>query len=93
MNVTKSSKKEVSHELCSREFGLSTKKTNSVDFNSLKKFNQSYRYLTTYMDILYKYAWVILLKQKQSDNIVKVFQSISSESQSYFKVMQEVIPK
>ena len=45
--------------------------TDLVDLGSLQKFNQSYRYLLTCIDILSKYAWAIPLKTKRGGEIVK----------------------
>ena len=50
--------------------------TDLVDLISLQKYNQGYRYLLTTIDILSKYAWVIPLKSKRGEEIVKAFQSI-----------------
>lgn len=50
--------------------------TDLVDLSSLQKDNQGFRYLLTCIDILSKYAWVIPLKTKRGEEIVKAFRSI-----------------
>ena len=52
-----------------------------VDVQSLAKYNNNYRFLLTCIDTLSKYAFVIPLKDKTGDSIVKAFTRIFKERQ------------
>ena len=47
-----------------------------VDVQNLSRFNKGYKYLLTCIDIFSKYAWVVPLKTKQGQELVKAFQTI-----------------
>ena len=42
----------------------------------IRKFNKRIKYLLCVIDLFRRYAWVIGLKNKKSESIVKGFQSI-----------------
>ena len=44
--------------------------TDLTDVQRLKKDNDSYSYLLTVIDVLFKYAWVIPLKNKSGPTLV-----------------------
>ena len=52
-----------------------------VDVQSLAKYNNNYRFLLTCIDTLSKYAFVVPLKDKMGDSIVKAFTKIFKEHQ------------
>ena len=45
---------------------------------NLSRYNKGYKYLLTCVDIFSKYAWVVALKTKQGQALVKAFQTILS---------------
>ena len=47
-----------------------------VDVQNLSRYNKGYKYLLTCIDIFSKYAWVVPLKTKQGQELVKAFQTI-----------------
>ena len=47
-----------------------------VDVQNLSRYNNGYKYLLTCLDIFTKYAWVLPLKTKQGQELVKAFQTI-----------------
>ena len=47
-----------------------------VDVQNLSRFNKGYKYLLTCKGIFSKYAWVVPLKTKQGQELVKAFQTI-----------------
>lgn len=47
-----------------------------VDLSRLKKQNKDFTYLLTCIDVLSKYAWVVPLKNKTGDSLIRAFQSI-----------------
>ena len=49
-----------------------------VDLQNLNRYNKGYKYLLTCIDIFSKYAWVLPLKSKQVQELVKAFQKILS---------------
>ena len=46
----------------------------------ISKFNKRFRFLLCVIDILCKYAWVVLLKDKKVISIVNAFQKLLKES-------------
>ena len=42
-----------------------------VDVQNLSRYNKGYKYLLTCLDIFSKYTWVVLLKTKQGQELVK----------------------
>ena len=49
-----------------------------VDVQKLSRYNKGYKYLLTCIDIFSKYAWVVPLKTKQGQELVKAFKNILS---------------
>ena len=49
-----------------------------VDLQNLSRYNKDYKYLLTCIDIFSKYAFVLPLKTKQGQELVKAFQKILS---------------
>ena len=47
-----------------------------VDVQKLSRCNKGYKYLLTCIDIFSKYAWVVPLKTKQGQELVKAFKNI-----------------
>ena len=48
------------------------------DVQNLSRYNKGYQCLLTCVDIFSKYAWVVALKTKQGQELVKAFQTILS---------------
>ena len=46
----------------------------------ISKFNKGFRFLLCVIDILCKYTWVVLLKNKKVISIVNAFQKLLKES-------------
>ncbi|XP_032234851.1 uncharacterized protein LOC116616860 [Nematostella vectensis] len=46
------------------------------DMQALRSYNEGYNYLLTVIDVLKKYAWVVLLKDKTGKRLVEAFESI-----------------
>ena len=51
-----------------------------IDLQSLKKYNNNFRYMVTCIDVLSKYGWAIPLKDKTASTLVKAFQQILKDS-------------
>ena len=49
-----------------------------VDVQNLSRYNKGYKYLLICIDIFSKYAWVVPLKTKRGQELVKAFQTILS---------------
>ena len=49
-----------------------------ADLQSLQKYNDGYRYLLIYTDVLSKYAWAIPLKNKIGSSLVEACKKILS---------------
>ena len=49
-----------------------------VDLHNLSRYNRGYKYLVTCIDVFSKYAFVLPLKTKQGQELVKAFQKIIS---------------
>lgn len=47
-----------------------------IDVQSLKKYNNNYKYLVTCIDVLSKQAWVLALKDKSADSLLEAFKKI-----------------
>jgi len=47
-----------------------------VGVQNLSRYNKGYKYLLTCIDIFSEYAWVVPLKTKQGQELVKAFQTI-----------------
>ena len=51
-----------------------------VDLQKIAKFNDNKKYLVTVIDVVSKYAWVHVLKNKTGGELVKAFQEIFDKS-------------
>ena len=60
-----------------------------VDVQNLSRFNKGYKYLLTCIDIFSKYAWVVPLKTKQGQELVKAFQTILSSGRKPNKLQTD----
>lgn len=50
-----------------------------VDMQSLSRYNDGYKYILTCIDVLSKYSFVKVLKNKKAQSVLSAFQSIFSE--------------
>ena len=57
-----------------------------TDMQSLSKYNNGNKYLSSAVDLFSKYAWVVPLKDKKGISIVKAFQIIVSEGRKPNKI-------
>ena len=58
-------------------FGIDEQfQANLADVQNLSRYNKGYKYLLMCIDIFSKYAWVVPLKTKQGQELVKIFQTI-----------------
>ncbi|XP_072046821.1 uncharacterized protein [Amphiura filiformis] len=53
-----------------------------ADLSSLSHLNKGYKFLLTCIDVLSKFAWVIPLKNKKGDTLVKAFKQILSKGRT-----------
>ena len=60
-----------------------------VDVQNLSRYNKGYKYLLKCIDIFSKYAWVVPLKTKQGQELVKAFQTILSTGRKPNKLQLE----
>ena len=60
-----------------------------VDVQSMSRYNKGFNYLLTCIDILSKYAWVIPLKTKQGQELVKAFRTILSSGRKPLKLQTD----
>ena len=62
-------------------FGMDSQwEADLVDLASLRHLNNGYTFLLTCIDVLSKYSWVIPLKNKTGESLVKAFKQILSSS-------------
>ena len=59
------------------------------DVQNLSRYNKGYKYLLTCVDIFSKYAWVVALKTKQGQELVKAFQTIFSSGRKPSKLQTD----
>lgn len=59
-----------------------------ADLQTLAKHNDQFRYLLCVIDVFSRYAWVVPLKDKRGDSLVKAFQSILDTSGRTAKSLQ-----
>ena len=59
------------------------------DVQSLSRYNKGYKYLLTCLDIFSKYAFVVPLKTKQGQELVKAFQTILSSGRKPSKLQTD----
>ena len=57
-----------------------------VDLQNLSRYNKGYKYLLTCIDIFSKYAFVLPLKTKQGQELVKAFHSFLSTCRKPIKL-------
>ena len=60
-----------------------------VDLQNLSRYNKGYKYLLTCIDIFSKYAFVLPLKTKQGQELVKAFQKILSTGRKPIKLQTD----
>ena len=60
-----------------------------VDVQSLSRYNKGFKYLLTCVDIFSKYAWVIPLKTKQGQELVKALRTILSSGRKPLKLQTD----
>ena len=60
-----------------------------VDVQNLSRCNKGYKYLLMCIDIFSKYAWVVPLKTKQRQELVKAFQAILSSGRKPSKLQTD----
>ena len=60
-----------------------------VDLQNLSRYNKGYKYLLTCIDIFSKYAFVLPLKTKQGQELVKAFQKILSTGRKPTKLQTD----
>ena len=60
-----------------------------VDISSLARFNKGYKFLLTCIDVFSKFAWVLPLKNKTGESLVKGFQSILDTGRSLEKLQTD----
>ena len=60
-----------------------------VDVQNLSRYNKGYKYLLMCTDIFSKYAWVVPLKTKQGQELVKAFQTILSSGRKPNKLQTD----
>ena len=58
---------------------------------SLSKYNNGNKYLSSAVDLFRKYAWVVSLKDKKGISIVKAFQMIVSEGRKPNKIWVNMV--
>ena len=61
-----------------------------VDLQNLSRYNKGYKYLLTCIDIFSKYAFVLPLKTKQGQELVKAFQKILSTGRKPSKLQTDL---
>ena len=61
-----------------------------VDLQNLSRYNKGYKYLLTCIDIFSKYAWVLPLKSKQGQELLKAFQKILSTRRKPSKLQTDL---
>ena len=59
------------------------------DVQNLSRYNKGYKYLLPCVDIFSKYAWVVALKTKQVQELVKAFQTILSSGRKPLKLQTD----
>ena len=58
-----------------------------VDLRAIKSYNNNYTFILVVIDVLNKYVWVELLRDKSCTNIVSAFQRIFSRSNNRIPVI------
>ena len=60
-----------------------------ADMQSLKDYNDGYRYLLVCIDVFSKYAWIVPIKSKTGPALVEAFKVILSSSRKPHKIMTD----
>ena len=60
-----------------------------ADVQNLSRYNKGYKYLLMFVDIFCKYAWVVPLKTKQGQELVKAFQTILASARKPSKLQTD----
>jgi len=60
-----------------------------ADVQNLSRYNKGYKYLLACIDIFSKYAWVVPLKTKQGQELVKAFQMILASGRKPSKLQTD----
>jgi transposase InsO family protein len=60
-----------------------------ADVQSLKKYNDGYRYLLVCIDVFSKYAWIVPIKSKTGPALVEAFKVILSSGRKPQKIMTD----
>ena len=58
-----------------------------MNLRAIKSYNNNYTFILVVIDVLSKYAWVELLREKSCTNIVSAFQRIFSRSNNRIPVI------
>ena len=53
-----------------------------VDIGSLAHFNKGYKFLLSCINVFFKFAWVVPLKNKMGESLVNRFQSVLDTDKS-----------
>lgn len=57
-----------------------------VSLNGISKSNRDYKFLLTVIDVLSKYAWVVPMKDKTGESIIKAFQTVLRSGRKPFQL-------
>ena len=60
-----------------------------ADMQSLKLYNDGYRYLLVCIDVFSKYAWIVPIKSKTGPALVEAFKVILSSGRKPHKIMTD----
>ena len=60
-----------------------------ADMQSLKQYNDGYRYLLVCIDVFSKYAWIVPIKSKTAPALVEAFKVILSSGRKPHKIMTD----
>ena len=60
-----------------------------ADMQSLKQYNDEYRYLLVCIDVFSKYAWIVPIKSKTGPALVEAFKVILSSGRKPHKIMTD----
>ena len=60
-----------------------------ADMQSLKQYNDGYRYLLVCIDVFSKYAWIVPIKSKTGPDIVEAFKVILASGRKPQKIMTD----
>ena len=81
MGCSSQARKKTLQEKSSHRFGIDEQfQADLVDLQNLSRYNKGYKYLLTCIDIFSKYAFVLPLKTKQGQELVKAFLLVANPS-------------